>query len=78
MLALSPGGEVAVDKVFGLISKSLTDTVPNVRLVSAKALRQLAHKYEVLRDPVKKTLTALSEDPDKDVKFYVLEAINSS
>lgn len=54
----------------------MTDSVPNVRLVSAKALRQLAHKYDGLREPVKKTLAALSEDPDKDVKFYVLEAVN--
>lgn len=74
---MSPGGEVAVDKVFGLVSKSLTDTVPNVRLVSSKALRTLAQKYEVLRDPVKKTLAALSEDPDKDVKFFVLDAVSN-
>jgi hypothetical protein len=70
MIALSPGGESAVEKVVQLISKGLADPVPNVRFVSVKALRQIGQRFEQIREPIRKMIAGLIEDSDKDVKFY--------
>ena len=74
MVALSPGGEVAAEKIIQHLSKALTDLVPNVRFVSVKALRQIGQRFDTLRDSVRKLVSTLNDDPDKDVKFYANEA----
>lgn len=74
MVALSPGGEPAVEKIIQLIAKALGDSVPNVRFVAVKALRQIGQRFEQLRETIRKLVAPLSEDPDKDVRFYANEA----
>lgn len=53
--------------------------MPNVRLVSIRVLKELAKRFETtgLKDQIKKALMSLTEDPDKDVKFYCAEAVSS-
>jgi hypothetical protein len=73
MIALTPGGESAAEKITQQLSKALTDLVPNVRFVGVKALRQIGQRFDALRDSIRKMVASLSDDPDKDVKFYASE-----
>jgi hypothetical protein len=77
-VAISPAGESLAERIVGILFKSLTDPVPNVRLVSIKNLKELARRYEGtgLKDQIKKGLMGVAEDPDKDVKFYCAEAVS--
>ena len=55
--------------------KALTSPVPNIRLIAAKSLRQIAKKYNSpsVTEEIQKAISTLSEDPDKDVKQFVEE-----
>lgn len=79
IIALSQFGEAVADKVASVIFKSLADPVPNVRIVSVRTLSIIARRFESpqLRDQIKKNIASLSDDQDKDVKFYTAEAISS-
>ena len=59
------------------MARSLKDPVPNVRFVAIKTLKQIVGRYPSMSDQIKKTIMGAAEDPDKDVKFYAQEAVNT-
>lgn len=52
------GNDVELTQIISSISKSLSNTVPNVRLIAAKSLRQIAKKT---------TIGSITEDCQKAV-----------
>ena len=62
-----------------IITKCLTNNVPNVRLIAARSLRKIAKKYNspALTEEAEKAIQGLADDPDKDIKLYVVECSNS-
>lgn len=76
-VALSQFGDTIADKIVAIVFKALSDPVPNVRIVGIRTLAAIAKRYESaqLRDQIKKSIATISEDPDKDVKFYCAEAL---
>lgn len=57
-LALSPGGEGSAERVLQVASKSLNETIPNVRVVAVKVIQHLC-RFEGLKDVIRKTLSPL-------------------
>lgn len=73
-IATSDLGDKYVDKCLALICKSTSDSVPNVREVSVKALRDIGRRFDKgqVRELIKKEIMAMSSDSDHEVKATAL------
>ena len=60
-----------------LLVASSADSVPNIRLRAAQVLGSVSHRVaeDVYLSQVKPTLTELTNDRDKDVKYFAAEAL---
>lgn len=78
-VAISSVGDSLAERIVGVILKCLNDPVPNVRMVGVKTLRDIARRYETtqLKDQIKKYISSMPEDQDKDVKYYCMETMNT-
>ncbi|CAD8185440.1 unnamed protein product [Paramecium octaurelia] len=64
-------------RLWPIVQKYLKDPIPNIRFVSLKVAKSLMKKIEnqdVLIQ-IKQSLNEMLDDPDRDVKFYVQEAL---
>lgn len=70
---------VVTDKILPILLKNAKDDVPNVKLVAVKIIKSLLLKFDsnAVSNNIKPLLQELSNDNDKDVKFYAQEALSS-
>ncbi|CAD8195625.1 unnamed protein product [Paramecium pentaurelia] len=64
-------------RLWPIVQKYLKDPIPNIRFVSLKVAKSLLKKIEnqdVLIQ-IKQFINEMLDDPDRDVKFYVQEAL---
>ncbi|CAD8100976.1 unnamed protein product [Paramecium primaurelia] len=64
-------------RLWPIVQKYLKDPIPNIRFVSLKVAKSLLKKIEnqdVLIQ-IKQSINEMLDDPDRDVKFYVQEAL---
>ena len=61
-----------------MIFKASNDQVPNVREVCLKVLRDIALKWEknAIKDVIKKHVSAMTEDSDREVREKALEIMS--
>ena len=77
-ISLSELGDKHVEKCLGLIFKVTSDPVPNVREVSIKALRDIAHRFDKgqIKESIKKEIMSMSSDSDHEVKMTASEVLS--
>lgn len=73
------GSPVITESLLPWVFEMAKDTVPNIRFNVAKTLQLLVPFLDgsVVQNKVKAVLVKLSEDVDKDVKFFALQALQS-
>lgn len=78
-VAQNLSSEIVTDKILPIFLKNARDEVPNVRFVVVKILKSLILKFDQnsVNNQIKPLLQELSNDADKDVKFYAQDALVS-
>ncbi|KAL4433336.1 hypothetical protein ABPG74_017440 [Tetrahymena malaccensis] len=76
-LALNVAPETAADKILPILIKHLNDTVPNIRFITIKILKDLASKIDnaSIQNDIKSNISNLTNDNDKDVKYFAQETL---
>jgi len=77
-IALSDNGDKYTERCLGQIFKVTADPVPNVREVSIKALRDIAHKFDngLIKESIKKEIMKMSGDADHEVRATAAEVLS--
>jgi len=78
-IAQSLSTEIVTDKILPILMKNSKDDVPNVKLVAVRIIKSLLLKFEsnTVNNYIKPLLQELSNDVDKDVKYFAQEALIS-
>jgi serine/threonine-protein phosphatase 2A regulatory subunit A len=71
--------EIVTDKILPILIKNARDDVPNVKLVAVRIIKSLLLKLDQnsVNSQIKPLLQELSNDNDKDVKYFAQEALVS-
>ncbi|CAG9332245.1 unnamed protein product [Blepharisma stoltei] len=62
------------DQLIPIFTEASQDRVPNIRLILCKSLNRLRSKMDI--SPFTPILQVLSDDPDNDVKYFALQALD--
>ncbi|CAD8096364.1 unnamed protein product [Paramecium sonneborni] len=70
-------GPMIQDKLWPIVHKCLKDNVPNIKFVSIKVAKSLTKRIEHqgTLNQIKQAINELTDDNDRDVKFYAQEAL---
>lgn len=77
-LNLAQGNSLLQDAAVKMMCKGCTDTISNVRLVSAQALLKYMASCDIssFLEDIQKALEPMANDRDDDVKFFGLQALS--
>lgn len=77
VLAQNIAPDTAAEKILPVLIKHLSDSVPNIRFVTIKLIKELAPKFENSSsyNDIKNNIGNLINDADKDVKYFAQETL---
>jgi len=78
-IAQNVSSEIATDQILPILIKNARDEVPNVKLVAVRIIKSLLIKLDQnsVNTHIKPLLQELSNDNDRDVKYFAQEALVS-
>ncbi|CAD8201014.1 unnamed protein product [Paramecium octaurelia] len=76
-IGLVADGPTIIDKLWPIVQKCMKDIVPNIRFVSIKVAKSLSKRidHQGTLNQIKQAINELTDDNDRDVKFYAQEAL---
>ncbi|CAK59059.1 unnamed protein product (macronuclear) [Paramecium tetraurelia] len=76
-IGLVADGPTITDKLWPIVQKCMKDVVPNIRFVSIKVAKTLSKKidHQGTLNQIKQAINEMTDDNDRDVKFYAQEAL---